>query len=301
MKKLFIIKKAAFCCLLNVVSVRYTFIYGILFFVFSFSEVSSQTEKENVLIVDYLVRYNSNSFIEKSAQLIYDTSKNSSYYFEFENENINKENITEDEPGTVTKTIVIYPKIKVKTNFIDHNKRIILSSESINFDDRIFKVSENLKTLKWDLTSKETSKIADFLCNKATINFRGRNYVAWYTDKIPIASGPWKFRGLPGLILEIYDETLKYEWVATKILYNKKTEFSIKDNLMSTINDNKFIDISLRDFVILNDSLFYSKFRNLGQKIKSRQERGVDAEVKVNYNRLGKEIIYEWEEQTKED
>lgn len=301
MKKLLILKKAALCRFLKVVCIRRMFIYISLFFIFSISEISSQTEKENVLVVDYLVRYNSNKFIEKSAQLIYNTSENSSYYLEFENENINKENISEDESGTVTQTIVIDSKLKVKTNFIDYNKRIISSSESINFDDRIFKVIENLKSLKWDLTSNETSKIGDYLCNKATINFRGRNYVAWYTGKIPIAAGPWKFRGLPGLILEIYDETLKYEWVATKILYNKTTEFLIENNLKSTINDNKFIDISLKDFVILNDSLFYSKFRNLGQKIKSRQERGVDAEVKVNYNRLGKEIIYEWEEKTKQD
>ena len=36
--------------------------------------------------------------------------------------------------------------------------------------------------------------------------FRGRDYVAWYTEEIPLPPmGPYKFGGLPGLITCIYD------------------------------------------------------------------------------------------------
>ena len=35
--------------------------------------------------------------------------------------------------------------------------------------------------------------------------FRGRTYKAWYTMEIEIEEGPWKFHGLPGLIVEIAD------------------------------------------------------------------------------------------------
>ena len=35
----------------------------------------------------------------------------------------------------------------------------------------------------------------------------GRNWIAWYTTDIPIQDGPYKFNGLPGLILKINDET----------------------------------------------------------------------------------------------
>jgi GLPGLI family protein len=59
--------------------------------------------------------------------------------------------------------------------------------------------------LQWQF--KEGNKgIAGFECNQAIINFRGRNYTVWYTTEIPYSFGPWKFNGLPGLILEITEE-----------------------------------------------------------------------------------------------
>ena len=57
---------------------------------------------------------------------------------------------------------------------------------------------------EWELTA-ETKTIGRFQCQAATTHFRGRTYKAWYTDEIPLSMGPWKFHGLPGLILEVED------------------------------------------------------------------------------------------------
>ena len=42
-------------------------------------------------------------------------------------------------------------------------------------------------------------------CQKALGEFRGRKYIAWFTSDIPLSDGPWKFCGLPGLILAVQD------------------------------------------------------------------------------------------------
>lgn len=57
----------------------------------------------------------------------------------------------------------------------------------------------------WEIKN-EKKKILNHLCQKATGSFRGRNYVAYFTSEIPIENGPFKFDGLPGLILEVISE-----------------------------------------------------------------------------------------------
>ena len=43
------------------------------------------------------------------------------------------------------------------------------------------------------------------LCQRADVDFGGRHWVAWFTPEIPVPDGPYKFCGLPGLIVQIAD------------------------------------------------------------------------------------------------
>lgn len=70
--------------------------------------------------------------------------------------------------------------------------------------------------LNWKI-DKETKNILNFKTQKATTNFRGRNYTAWFAIEIGYPHGPWKFNGLPGLILEIYDDKNFFRIDAIKI------------------------------------------------------------------------------------
>lgn len=64
--------------------------------------------------------------------------------------------------------------------------------------------TEPLPEIGWEL-SPRTREIIGYTCRQATCTFRGRDYEAWYTEEIPLGLGPWKFRGLPGLILAVND------------------------------------------------------------------------------------------------
>lgn len=65
-----------------------------------------------------------------------------------------------------------------------------------------FRVADTLNRLPWILSSTETAEILGFDCRKATLQFRGREYSVWYAPDIPVSEGPWKFSGLPGMILK---------------------------------------------------------------------------------------------------
>ena len=59
--------------------------------------------------------------------------------------------------------------------------------------------------------------IADYACQKARCNFRGRQWTVWYTLDIPYSNGPWKLGGLPGLILKADDAAGDFSFTCIRI------------------------------------------------------------------------------------
>lgn len=66
--------------------------------------------------------------------------------------------------------------------------------------------------LKWHITS-EKEKIGIYQAQKATTDFGGRQWIAWFTTEIPMQEGPYKFSGLPGLIIKLEDSAQNYSWI----------------------------------------------------------------------------------------
>lgn len=85
--------------------------------------------------------------------------------------------------------------------------------------------SEEIPKFNWTIYN-DTSIILSYLCQKATCEFRGRKYTAWFTSEIPIDNGPWKFCGLPGLIMEVFDENKLFHYECFSI-EKPKQRFSI--------------------------------------------------------------------------
>ncbi len=53
----------------------------------------------------------------------------------------------------------------------------------------------------WTL-SEDTITISGYLCQQATATFRGVEWQVYYTEEVPSSAGPWRLRGLPGLIVK---------------------------------------------------------------------------------------------------
>lgn len=88
--------------------------------------------------------------------------------------------------------------------FTDFSKNQLIS-RTTGAGSRTILVQEALPVISWKI-EEERKTIGRFLCRKALGHFRGRTYTAWFTADIAIQNGPWKFNGLPGLILEVYDD-----------------------------------------------------------------------------------------------
>ncbi len=66
-------------------------------------------------------------------------------------------------------------------------------------------VEETAPKIDWKI-NKDTASFSGLACQKATANFEGKNWTAWFAPSVPFPGGPWKLNSLPGLIIEAYDE-----------------------------------------------------------------------------------------------
>tara|TARA_B100000686_G_C16585857_1_gene860650 strand:- start:56 stop:847 length:792 start_codon:yes stop_codon:yes gene_type:complete len=93
-----------------------------------------------------------------------------------------------------------------------------------------FYFGQDKNIFNWQIET-ETKEIKGYKVQKAITNFAGRDYVAWFTPDVPISDGPYKFNGLPGLILEISDveNEWNFEFFGLKKL-SPKQDFKLKFN-----------------------------------------------------------------------
>lgn len=102
---------------------------------------------------------------------------------------------------------------------------------------------ESLTDLDWQI-EKETSEIAGYKVRKATTSYAGRQYIAWFTEEIPISSGPYKFGGLPGMILKIGDVRNHYVFTITGLKQlEEPVEYSLNINDYLVVDREKFQEV----------------------------------------------------------
>lgn len=174
---------------------------------------------------------------------------------------------------------------------INFNTRNIFSKETHR--NNIYYVRDTINDFKWNLNYSEEKKIGLLLCKKATTYFRGRSYTAWYTLEIPIGYGPYKFHGLPGLIVNISDNTGTFIWTLASYKVNaEKPQFEKNDKLKPLISAKEYYDEVRYPSVTEKQSMLQSKLPK-GIKLMS-----VTSDANI---RKGIEIKFEWEGETNKD
>ena len=102
------------------------------------------------------------------------------------------------------------------------------SSKELTASYRLFlgagygRYTEPKPNFGWEILP-ETKNILGYKCQKAKGKFRGREYIAWFSSDIPRSDGPWKFCGLPGLILAVQDTKGDFVFTCTAIENKKST------------------------------------------------------------------------------
>ena len=128
--------------------------------------------------------------------------------------------------------------------FKEYEKRIVTTIDHI-FSYGMYEYEEPFDNLIWQITS-ETDTIHDYVCQKAICDFGGRTWEAWFTMEIPISDGPYKFCGLPGLILNIADtqDHYSYKFLSIEKPSESMMIYEVVEDRIKTTNKEFF---KLRD------------------------------------------------------
>lgn len=178
----------------------------IIFFTFNFIFILAQHNN----LVEYSMIYkdgnndNENEYLVFNENEIFYANLQNPNRLNFEDEKLKKVNY-QYEP--------IY--IDLKKDSIYQMKIGIFNPNSSEL--KRFVAGEVVPKISWKI-SKESQKILNYTCYKATTTFRGREYIAWFTPELPYNYGPWKLQGLPGLILKADTDMFSYE--AKRIVLN---------------------------------------------------------------------------------
>lgn len=156
----------------------------------------------------------------------------------------------------------------------------------------------------------DTKQHGEWLVQKATCNFGGRTWEAWFAKDFPFNEGPYKFTGLPGIITEIRDTKNNYSWELESV----KKPGNFNPNLLETvfkqppleITESKYKEILLNDyrdpfvrFKILGEGNWIFETKD-GKEVSTNEELKrmtpeTQAEIRKNYNpiELDKAVDYE--------
>jgi GLPGLI family protein len=142
-------------------------------------------------------------------------------------------------------------------------KRMVASDQNLNYffvADNYF-AYESTDEIKWQI-QPETKVKENWKLQRATTNFAGRNWEAWFTSDIPFSEGPHKFKGLPGLVVEIKDTKNNFNFELLKIERPKYANPQITETLFKkkplVVTFDKFKEIMLAHY-----SDPYSRFRTM--------------------------------------
>ncbi|MGE8432664.1 GLPGLI family protein [Chryseobacterium joostei] len=162
--------------------------------------------------------------------------------------------------------------VKRKLNSFDNENFINIKNGYYSF--------KTTDQINWAI-SDETKKIENYTLQKANTTFGGRNWIAWFCKDIPFNEGPFKLRGLPGLIFELSDT--KKNFIYTLLKSQELPKIYYTEDFLESNFGNKAIPINQKQKHKLIMEFYNDPFAFERNNFKKSNN-----DLKININ--GKEI-----------
>ncbi|MDQ0593976.1 GLPGLI family protein [Chryseobacterium ginsenosidimutans] len=111
-----------------------------------------------------------------------------------------------------------------------------------------YKVKEDQKP-EWKILA-DKQKVGEYNTQKATANYGGREWIAWFSTDIPFQDGPYKFYGLPGLIVKLEDTTGSH---IMTLVGNKKIEAPAEQKELEIPGNVRLMGVGGKEIEVTKD------------------------------------------------
>ncbi len=236
---------------------------------------TSKAQTSNIYKISYDIYYNTDFPMMRKAELYISKEGNYSIFREDLQKKYrwNPKKNKGDDVAQSDYTMTVAKSINER--YVENFK---IEKEIVMFEDFAkiqYHIQDIYPDFSWHILS-DKKIISGIECIKAEGTYRGNSFEVWFTNEIPLSFGPWKFCGLPGLILEAKTRNDEYSFVATKIEHT--------DTIIS-LPQVKLKDVTLKKFLEIKEE-FYDRPYEVSRDTKFER---------VKMPRGGLELIYEWE------
>lgn len=209
--------------------------------------------QEHQIKADYLVRYqftfqpDSTKTESKQTEITHlYLGKNTSFY---QSENVFKFDSVFHRSSTLRLSGQIINIDEIPKPHLWHTIIKDFENDRLLFSDRVFGYGLFYETpinkMRWSIEGAEKN-ISGYVCTLAKARHRGRNYTACFAKDFPVSDGPYKFNGLPGLILEIYDDQHQFYFTVIDLKKIPETTVTISYNRFSPTTLEKYFSDKLK-------------------------------------------------------
>jgi len=222
----------------------------------------------------------------KHELMILNIQKDRSEFYSFERYASDSTQLAESKKGNMA---MPFNKAMVNDRVVKYPNSNLINYITIMFWDQYI-VKQDID-LKWHLENSFDT-ILGYKVQKATADFGGRKWTAWFTKEMPIQDGPYKFKNLPGLILKIED-------------HNKNHTFELK-GIKSNTTEFNYPNVDNSKSYNLNYDQYVKKYKNFRKDPTADLVGKIPDQRDANGNfrtstQIIKELHDQWMERLKKD
>lgn len=241
-------------------------IYTLVFLIFFTTLSKAQTHR---FVYEYRYKPDSTADYYKNVNMALDINRDEVKFYNY----LNIKNDSINRNGGKNYTWNGTPAIKRKTG----------SYENTNYDYPGSYFSYQTKDkMNWKLEN-ETKTSGQYTLQKATTNFGGRHWTAWFCKDINISEGPYKFRGLPGLIFEMNDSKDNFSF---KLINSQKLDKTYDTSgFLESFSGKKAIPVELATMQKLILQFYNDPMKEVREKFETSEPGTISVGGKIITNK----------------